>query len=91
MNPAELSLIKARIQKATQGPWQAYVEGREHLSGSHFIMTGENEDRGVDIEIFGATIDDLEFIAHARQDIPKLVDEIVRLNEIIEGYQNQSQ
>jgi hypothetical protein len=39
-----------------------------------FIMTG-----GEDIYLTGATADDQEFIAHARQDIALLIDEIERL------------
>ncbi len=54
----------------------SYVEGRDHDSGSNFIMTSEN-----DIELSGATIADQDFIAHARQDIPKLLNEIRRLKK----------
>lgn len=34
-----------------------------------------------DIELLGATIADQDFIAHARQDIPKLLQEIKRLKQ----------
>jgi len=54
------------------------IEGRDHTSGSSFIVTGASGDRGPDIELTGATADDRDFIAHARQDIPRLVDEILR-------------
>jgi hypothetical protein len=50
------------------------------------IPEGENiwqEKRGEDLEIIGATTADLDFIANARQDIPALVKEIERLQEII--------
>ena len=46
-------------------------EGRDHESGSSFIMTNED-----DIELNGATVVDQDFIDHAKQDIPKLVSEI---------------
>ena len=44
-------------------------------------MTGLDDNRGEDIELFGATIDDQDFIAHARQDIPKLLAEIESLKK----------
>ncbi|MCX6785204.1 MAG: hypothetical protein NTV81_04795 [Candidatus Komeilibacteria bacterium] len=75
----ELEEIKQRCERASPGPWRSMVEGRDHTSGSDFIMTGTTEARGEDIELLGATIDDQEFIAHARQDIPRLLEEIERL------------
>ena len=74
----ELSKIRARCEQATPGPWRSFVEGREAMSGSDFIMTG-----GEDIYLTGATVADQDFIAHARQDIPKLVEEVVRLQQIL--------
>jgi hypothetical protein len=70
--------IRKRCGKATPGPWRSFVEGRDHTSGSSFIMTG-GAVRGEDIELSGATIEDQDFIAHARQDIPLLLEEIERL------------
>ena len=36
----ELEEIKTRSQAATAGPWKSFLEGRDHDSGSNFIMTG---------------------------------------------------
>jgi hypothetical protein len=72
----DLKSIKARCKLATPGPWKSYVEGREKMSGSDFIMTA-----GEDIYLKGATTADQDFIAHARQDIPRLLDEIDRLKK----------
>ena len=36
-------------------------------------MTGEHDERGEDIEMLGATKADFDFVANARQDIPKLL------------------
>ena len=80
----ELDAISSRCEAATLGPWASYVEGRDHMSGSNFIMTGEGEDRGDDIELSGASIEDQDFIAHARQDVPRLVDEVRRLRRLVE-------
>ena len=79
----EILEIKHRCEAATPGPWTVYIEGRDHTSGSDFIMTGAlgAPDRGEDLEITGATMADYDFIAHARQDIPKLLDEIERLKK----------
>jgi len=73
-----LEQILDNCSKTSKGPWLSYVEGRDHESGSNFIMTGDN-----DIEIIGATIADQDFIANAKQDIPHLVTEIFRLREIL--------
>jgi hypothetical protein len=84
MSDAELSAIGTRCAAATQGPWRAFIEGRDHDSGSDFIRTGEGASRGEDIELSGASPADYDFIAHARQDIPKLLHEIARLKSIKE-------
>ena len=69
-----LDEIERRAMRATPGPWTSFIEGRDHTSGSSFIRTG-----GEDIELSGATIDDQDFIAHARHDIPALIAEVRRL------------
>jgi hypothetical protein len=70
----DLAAVRERCARATPGPWKSYIEGRDHTSGSNFIMTSDQ-----DIELLGATEADQEFIAHARQDIPLLLAEIDRL------------
>ena len=47
-------------------------------------MTGEESARGDDIELSGATKADQDFIAHARQDVPRLLDEIERLRGLLD-------
>lgn len=74
LTDAELEQIQLRCEATTPYPWVSYVEGRDHTSGSSFIMTDGNN-----IELSGASIADQDFIAHARQDIPKLLNEIRRL------------
>ncbi len=70
----ELTAIRNRAENASDGPWKAYVEGRDMDCGSSFIRT-----QGEDIELIGASVADIDFIANARQDIPMLLDEIERL------------
>jgi hypothetical protein len=79
----ELNEIEQRANKAQNSPWKAFIEGRNHESGSDFIMIGLAENRKDDIELIGATADDYDFIANARQDIPKLINEIRELKNKI--------
>jgi len=67
-----------RLEKATPGPWISFLEKRDKFSGSNFIRTG-----GEDIYLLGATEEDQEFVAHARQDIQSLVSEVLRLQLLI--------
>ncbi|HEY1932012.1 MAG TPA: hypothetical protein VGG99_08375 [Acetobacteraceae bacterium] len=71
---ADLDQIEARLRAAAPGPWKSFVEGRDHSSGSSFIATPDS-----DIELSGATTADQDFIARAREDLPKLLDEVRRL------------
>lgn len=82
MTDFEINEILNRCNRASPSPWISYVEGRDHDCGSSFIMTGTTTERGEDIELMGATIDDQDFIAHARQDIPNLLQEIIRLRKL---------
>jgi hypothetical protein len=95
MTEQELSEIRKRVQAATKEPWKSYIEGRDHESGDSFIMTGIqegqdiwNETRGEDIYLSGATTDDQDFIAHARQDIPILIDYIQELQNELKRIKN---
>lgn len=79
MKDTEIKQIQERCERATKGPWISFVEGRDHTSGCSFIRTA-----GDDIELTGASADDQDFIAHARQDIPALIEEICRLRKILD-------
>ena len=78
---ADLAAIKTRLAVATPGRWVSHIEGRDHDSGSNFIMTGVGARRGPDIELSGATNADQDFIAHAHQDMEVLIDALERLME----------
>jgi hypothetical protein len=78
LSEEEIAEVRQRCENATPGPWKSYIESREKMSGSDFIMTGAE-----DIYLTGATMADQEFIAHARQDIPKLISEIKRLKQLL--------
>jgi hypothetical protein len=85
LDESELEMIHMRWVSTTPGPWRSFVEGRDHTSGSSFIMTGSSDARGPDIELSGATVADQDFIASAHEDIPKLLAEIARLKSLIKG------
>jgi hypothetical protein len=80
LSQSKIDEIKLRCKRTTSGPWKSYVEGRDMTSASSFIMTG-----GEDIYLTGATTADQDFIAYARQDIPRLIAEIERLKSEIES------
>jgi hypothetical protein len=82
ISDAELDVIEARCGATSPPPWKAYFEGRDHTSGSNVVTTGLPGNRGPDLDIAGATPVDLDFIASARQDVPRLVAEIRRLRRI---------
>ena len=75
MTKKELKEIEERCNKSTKGPWKSIIEGRDQTSGSSFIMTD-----GEDIYISNPLFDNnQDFIASAKQDIPKLIAEIRKL------------
>ncbi len=61
------------------------IEGRDNQSGSSFIMIGTGSGRQEDLHLTGedqvVSDADYDFIAHARQDIPFLLEEIERLKQ----------
>ncbi len=79
-----LNEVRERCAAATPGPWVSIVEGRDQpLGGASFIMRGKKEAWEEDLYLDGGTIADQDFIAHARQDIPLLLDEIERLRKLL--------
>ena len=76
MNLLELKKI---LNQVTKGPWTSIVEGRDQVSGSSFIMTGNEENRGYDIEFINIKESDQDFMALSRNISPELIDEIERL------------
>lgn len=79
LSESELIRIQRLCEAATGGPWRAFIEGRDHEAGSSFIRTSGN-----DIELSGATQADYDFIASARQDVPRLIKEVLALRKEID-------
>jgi hypothetical protein len=91
MSDDDLDAAERRAHAATPGPWESCVEGRDQDSGDSVILTGgpdlylsydewpedqrrANEERRAN---------DLDFIAAARQDVPRLVAEVRRLRRLL--------
>jgi hypothetical protein len=72
----DIRRIIERVDRATPGPWKSYIESRDEMVGPSFIMT-----EGEDLYLTGATDDDQDFIAAAREDVPRLVAEVLRLRK----------
>jgi hypothetical protein len=75
-----LESVRRRCEAATKGPWISLIEGRDHTSGDSVIKRGPN---GLEEDLYltGGTVEDQDFIAHARQDILILINEIDRLRK----------
>jgi hypothetical protein len=80
----ELAAIRERAEKATPGPWR--WSNAKVLNGKYdFVPQGSY--LADTLIMFGDTYEngehDAEFIAHAREDIPRLLDEIERLQRVM--------
>lgn len=83
--PLDLDAIRARAEAATEGPWAVAPEDfGPHTEGDFPVVDrradyiGHSPDDGVRA---GFDLPDAEFIAHARTDVPALVEEVERLRE----------
>jgi hypothetical protein len=85
LSEADLDCIERRLAAATAGPWISYVVGRDADAVSTCIELGMCNELGSfrAIELRGANAADQDFIASARQDIPRLLAEIRLLRECL--------
>ncbi|MFE5559534.1 hypothetical protein [Streptomyces sp. NPDC056544] len=91
MSEDELAAIEERTAAATPGPWLAWMESRHGIGGESFIQLRPDapEDHELYVRRFTAgdevkgpntALDaDIDFIAAARQDVPRLLAEVKRL------------
>jgi chromosome segregation ATPase len=78
MTKAELAAIKARLAGASKAPWRYNaVVGRFENGDQHSILRIYRTGKG---RVLEANRPDQAFITSARQDVPRLVDEVERLN-----------
>src|SRR4051812_2915147 len=78
----DLAAIEARCNAATPGPWESWIEGRDHFGGDSIIRTAD-----ADLYLLPVPTpqhhQDQDFIAAARQDVPRLIAEVRRLRRLI--------
>ena len=69
----ELDAMRARVDEATEGPW-----GAPERDGSYATVTDADtcEALFVAIDAGNGPERDMEFIAHARTDVPRLLDAV---------------
>ena len=83
MTSNEIDELRQLCERASPAPWRAMIEGRDHTSGDNFIMIGAEGDRREDMYISRdsgpASPEDLDFIAAARNWLPRLLDELEKL------------
>ena len=82
MNEQELREIEARAEAATPGPWDIGHEAPPLYAGNSCITAKIGERMAIIFEAnHNFELDNsAAFIAHARQDVPALVEEVRRLN-----------
>ncbi len=91
LSEEQLLEMEIRCNQASPAPWKSYFEGRYHTSGSNFIMTGTSNGRGPDIELTGGTVKDQDFIASAREDVPRLIKEVRTLQALLVNQRGKAQ
>lgn len=84
LTDAELKQMRERCDKATPGPWVPFVRPYQAGWSVSGIATADTADTIISCapNAFGGrpgVESDRDFIAHARADIPRLLDEIDRL------------
>ena len=75
----EIQEIEARLEAATQGPWD--FETIPETGESRVVVFSNTGDPMLDVSVapYGVRAEDAEFIAHAPEDIRALIAEVKRL------------
>ena len=81
----KLEEIRARAEKATEGPWEVEGPSMPGPDDSLAVTT----DGGV-VAYVQPTVDDAEFIAHSRTDVPKLVAALEAVEAIAKHVSQQA-
>ncbi|RKE22234.1 hypothetical protein [Streptomyces sp. TLI_171] len=102
LTEAELTAIAARASAATPGDWEPRLETRSATGGASCIFV-DRTTSDIDNEMYLSHYignkqvvspdpqldNDLDFIAHARADVPRLVAEVTRLRALLAGVPGQ--
>ena len=85
----QLKAIEERAAKATPGPWFLDVDGWPYRGGKYDGIVPYWDDQreppgeGNPYSPSSISFDTLEFVAHAREDVPALLEEVKRLQEAL--------
>jgi hypothetical protein len=81
LSEEELERMERRVAAATVGPWLADSDEPEPAANISVIELGSCNELGTfkSIELVGASPADHDFIVNARQDIPRLLQEVRQL------------
>lgn len=92
LTPEELAQMKERLEKATPGEWRVWGGDNPEYRHSHGVVFYKIPVTpcGSIVNISGVSAsgdtdnmaNDLSFIAHARQDVPRLIEEVERLQKL---------
>ncbi|HEX6682270.1 MAG TPA: hypothetical protein VF062_05720 [Candidatus Limnocylindrales bacterium] len=101
MDADELAEIEERAEAATPGPWYAHFIDDDHFANLVAVSTKPESVRIGHSDTVAATLiqfparyvdiaderwdENAYFIAHARQDIPRLLAEVRRLRKLLES------
>lgn len=88
MTDEELQAIKERCEAATPGPWQRHKY--HHIRSAEGIELNAGHYDLVELSSFNLEAN-RDFIAHAREDIPKLLAEIERLRISVETWHKETE
>ena len=86
----DLESIKERAETATPGPWCVAGSERDYVIAKHgdSERCSDNPVIYADDDCLHGRKEDAAFIAHARVDIPQLIDEVYRLRAMMQGVFN---
>ena len=89
----DLEAIMARCEAATEGPWEADSDGVvfEDKTIERDKVVRCYRLRGLHRNNFMPTMGNAQFVAHAREDVPKLVEEVEVLRKENTAYEIQRQ
>jgi len=81
----DLTAIRARCNAATKGPW--YIRYQFNLfSGERFVAGCGGHESNKRESVHRENIPNAEFIAHARTDLPALLDLVEEFKTTLRGY-----
>lgn len=87
LTKAEIAEMRARCEAATPGPWTDVRPGRDAETGfsKGVIVAAVAPRQGIYADPPGGSYPaaDQSFIAHARTDLPRLLDELERMREAL--------